>query len=109
MGLGALDADVADGVGLVNVERAESLSRREIRLTYCEPEFVSEVRCLLLGKPRRSRAPAAQIRIGVSLMPRVWPRYLLNSSCPFSVGPPQAIPRYNNRKDLFGSGKAYMM
>jgi hypothetical protein len=40
--LGALNADVADGVGSVNVERAESLSRREIRSTHCELEFVSE-------------------------------------------------------------------
>jgi len=63
------------------VRLRESPLRREIHSAYCGLEFVSEVRCLLLGKPRRSRAPAAQIRIGVSLMPRVWPRYLLNSSC----------------------------
>jgi hypothetical protein len=85
VGLGALDADVADGVGLVNVERAESLSRREIRLTYCEPEFVSEVRCLLLGDPGRSRG-AAHGWVGVSLMTRrvKLGRALPSSNCPCS-------------------------
>jgi hypothetical protein len=111
VGLGALDADVADGVGLVNGERAESRLRREIRSAHCELEFVSEVRCFLLGEPGHSKGPAAQGYIGVSLITSRAKLGLMSGSRIHValLADPRAIPRYKHRNDFFDDGKAGTM